>query len=42
MVWDGTYVSMQPVAKGHKRPVAWAARAAKFAREIHEIHAAAR
>jgi hypothetical protein len=38
MVWDGTYVSMQPVAKGHKRPVAWAARAAKFAREIHEIH----
>ena len=42
MVWDGTYVSMQPVAKDHKRPVAWAARAAKFAREIHEINAAAR
>ena len=42
MVWDGTYVSMQPVAKDHKRPVAWAARAAKFAREIQEIQAAAR
>ena len=42
MVWDSTYISMQPVAKDHKRPVAWAARAAKFAREIHEIQAAAR
>ena len=42
MVWDGKYVSMQPVAKDHKPPVAWAARAAKFAREIHEIQAAAR
>lgn len=42
MIWDGTYVSMQPVVKGHKPPVAWAARAAKFALEINEIRIAAR
>lgn len=42
MVWDGKYVSMQPVVKDHKPPVAWAARAAKFAREIHELRFAAR
>ena len=41
MVWDGKYVSMQPVAKNHKPPVAWAARAARFALEIQEIHWAA-
>jgi hypothetical protein len=28
--------------KGHKPPVAWAARAARFALEIHEIRVAAR
>ena len=38
MVWDGKYVSMQPVAKNHKPPVAWAARAARFALEIQQIH----
>jgi hypothetical protein len=37
MVWDGKFVSMQPVVKGHKPPVAWAARAARFALEIHEL-----
>ena len=42
MVWDGKYVSMQPVAKGHEPPVAWAARAARFALEVHEILIAAR
>ena len=42
MVWDGKFVSMQPVVKGHKPPVAWAARAAQFALEIHEIRFAAR
>jgi len=42
MVWDGKYVSMQPVVKDHKPPIAWAARAAKFAREIHEIRVGAR
>lgn len=42
MVWDGTYVSIQPVATGHERPIAWAARAAKFAREIAEIRSVAR
>jgi hypothetical protein len=40
MVWDGKFVSMQPIAKGHKPPVAWAARAARFALEIHEIRTA--
>ena len=42
MVWDGRYVSMQPVVKDHKPPVAWAARAAKFALDIHELRFAAR
>jgi hypothetical protein len=42
MVWDGKFVSMQPIVKGHKPPVAWAARAARFALEIHEIRFAAR
>jgi hypothetical protein len=42
MVWDGKFVSMQPVVKGHKPPVAWAARAARFALEIHQLRVAAR
>lgn len=42
MVWDGKYVSMQPVAKDHEPPVAWAARAARFALEVHQIHVVAR
>jgi hypothetical protein len=37
MVWDGKYVSIQPVAKDHEPPVAWAARAARFAVDLHEI-----
>lgn len=37
MIWDGRYVSIQPVAKDHEPPVAWAARAAEFALELHEI-----
>ena len=42
MVWDGKFVSMQPVVRDHQPPVAWAARAAKFAREIHELRFGAR
>ena len=37
MKWDGRYVSIQPVAKGHEPPVAWAARAARFALALHRI-----
>ena len=37
MKWDGRYVSIQPVAKGHEAPVAWAARAALLALEVHQI-----
>jgi hypothetical protein len=37
MVWDGKYVSMQPVVKDHEPPIAWAARAARFVLEIHEL-----
>ena len=39
MIWDGKFVSIQPVAKGHEPPVAWAARAANFVIAIHEIAA---
>jgi len=42
MVWDGRYVSIQPVAKDHEPPVAWAARAASFAAELLAIGAQAR
>lgn len=37
MRWDGTYVSVQPVAKDHEPPTAWAARAARLALELHVI-----
>jgi hypothetical protein len=37
MKWDGRFVSIQPVAKGHQPPVAWAARAARFAVALHQI-----
>jgi hypothetical protein len=37
MNWDGRFVSIQPVAKGHQPPVAWAARAARFAVALHQI-----
>jgi hypothetical protein len=40
MVWDGRFVSMQPVVKDHEPPIAWAARAARFALEIHELRTA--
>jgi hypothetical protein len=42
MVWDGRYVSIQPVAKDYEPPVAWAARAARFAADLHEIGIRAR
>jgi hypothetical protein len=41
MKWDGRYVSIQPVAKDHEPPVAWAARAARFVLELHAIRARA-
>ena len=41
MIWDGKYVSIQPVAKDHEPPVAWAARAARLAVAIYEIGARA-
>ena len=34
MIWDGRYVSIQPVAKVHEPPVAWVARAARFVLEL--------
>ena len=37
MKWDGRYVTIQPVAKGHEPPIAWAARAARFAVALHRI-----
>jgi hypothetical protein len=37
MIWDGKYVSIQPVAKDHEPPVAWAARAAQFTLGIFAI-----
>jgi hypothetical protein len=42
MIWDGRYVSIQPVAKDHEPPVAWVARAARFALELHAIRLDAR
>jgi hypothetical protein len=42
MIWDGRYVSIQPVAKGHEPPVAWVARAATFAARLVAIAAQAR
>ena len=42
MVWDGRYVSIQPVAKDHEPPVAWAARAATFSARLVAIAAQAR
>ena len=42
MIWDGKFVSIQPVAKGHKPPVAWAARAARFVLAVHELGTHAR
>lgn len=41
MKWDGRYVSIQPVAKDHEPPVAWAARAARFAADLEAIRARA-
>ena len=38
MVWDGKYVSIQPVVKDHEPPVAWVARAAGFAADLYAIH----
>jgi hypothetical protein len=37
MIWDGKFVSIQPVAKDHEPPVAWAARAARFVLAVHEL-----
>jgi hypothetical protein len=37
MIWDGTYVSLQPVAKDYEPPVAWAARAATYATDLLAI-----
>ena len=42
MVWDGRFVSIQPVAKDDSPPVAWVERAARFVLELHEITAQAR
>ena len=42
MIWDGRYVSIQPVAKDHEPPVAWVVRAARFALELHAIRLGAR
>lgn len=42
MVWDGTFVSIQPVAKSHEPPVALVARAAAFAADLLAIHAQSR
>jgi hypothetical protein len=42
MIWDGKFVSIQPVAKDHKPPVALAARAARFVLAIHELGTQAR
>ena len=39
MKWDGRYVSIQPVAKDHEPPVAWAARAARFVVDLEAIRA---
>jgi hypothetical protein len=41
MVWDGRFVSIQPVAKGYEPPVAWAARAARFVADLEVIRLAA-
>jgi hypothetical protein len=37
MKWDGRYVSIQPVARDHEPPVAWAARAARLSLGMYEI-----
>jgi hypothetical protein len=42
MVWDGRFVSIQPVAKSHEPPVALVARAAGFAADLFEMHAQSR
>jgi hypothetical protein len=42
MIWDGKYVSIQPVAKDIEPPVAWAARAARFALAVHQLTIRAR
>jgi hypothetical protein len=42
MIWDGKYVSIQPVAKDHEPPQAWAAKAASFAADLAAIGAGAR
>ena len=41
MKWDGRYVSIQPVAKDHEPPVAWAAQAARFVLRLDAIRAGA-
>jgi hypothetical protein len=41
MVWDGRFVSIQPVAKGYEPPVAWAARAARFVADLEAIRRSA-
>ncbi len=42
MVWDGRFVSIQPIAKDKEMPVALAVRAADFAAALHAIRAQAR
>ena len=39
MVWDGKFVSIQPVLKDYEPPIAWVARAARFAADLHAIRA---
>lgn len=41
MVWDGRFVSIQPVVKDHQPPVAWAARVARFVADLEAIRLAA-
>jgi hypothetical protein len=42
MVWDGRFVTIQPIAKDEEMPVALAARAADFAMALHAIRVQAR
>ena len=42
MIWDGKFVSIQPVAKDHKPPVALAVRAARFVADLESIRLATR
>jgi hypothetical protein len=40
MVWDGLFVSIQPVAKDYEPPVAWVARIARFVADLEAIRLA--